>query len=232
MSDQNSDATLREFVAVMVHDLNNPIAALGTNLGYLETLVGPSCSAEMAETLSDLRMLCDILRRLTGNLGFVGQNNRTSVRHVALDVMALAIGAIERLEPQARASEVSLDLDKRVRTGQVFVESDPTLCERALDNLLAFAIERSVMRSSIVISLMKNERVGVRLQCTTRPETSDLSGHVSRSRELQVAHGRGLSLLCARLAAEAAGGRLDVRRDAPNRLVLDLDLHTSDKQIA
>lgn len=232
MSDKMGNATLPEIVAVMVHDLNNPIAALGTNLRFLETLMGPSSSPDVAETLSDMQMLCDMLRRLTSNLGMLGQNDRIPARSIALDLKALALGAVERLEPQARASDITLALDGTVRTGEVFVESDPTLCERALDNLLAFAIERTVTRSSILVSVTKGPRAGFSITSTARPESTEISGHASRSRVLQSAHGRGMSLLCARLATEAAGGRLEVRRDVQNRMTLDLDLRDDDKQIA
>jgi len=232
MSEKIGTASLPEIVALMVHDLNNPIAALGTNLRFLETLLGASSSSDVTETLSDMRMLCDMLRRLTSNLGLLGQNERISGRPIALDLMAMAMGAVERLGPQARASELTLVLDASVRTGEVFVESDPTLCERALDNLLAFAIERAVTRSSILLAVTKGPRVGFNVQCTTRPEIPDNSGHISRSRVLQSAHGRGMSLLCARLATEAAGGRIEVRRDVQNRMTLDIELHTDDKQIA
>lgn len=232
MSDKIGNASLPEIVAVMVHDLNNPIAALGTNLRFLETLVGASSSADVTETMSDMRMLCDMLRRLTSNLGLLGQSERISARPIALDLMAMALGAVERLEPQARASELTLVLDDSIRTGEVFVESDPTLCERALDNLLAFAIERAVSRSSILFAVTKGSRVGFTVQCTTRPETAENSANISRSRALQSAHGRGMSLLCARLATEAAGGRIEVRRDAQNRMTLDVDLRADDKQIA
>lgn len=232
MSDKLGNATLPEIIAVMVHDLNNPIAALGTNLRFLETLIGTSSAPDVAETMSDMRMLCDMLRRLTSNLGLLGQTDRIAARPIALDLKALAMGSVERLEIQARASEITLALDGTIRTGEVFVERDPTLCERAIDNLLAFAIERSISRSSILLSVTKEPRVGFAIQCTTRPETSDISGHASRSRALQSAHGRGMSLLCARLATEAAGGRMEVRRDAQNLMTLEIDLGANDKQIA
>jgi len=227
-----NDVTLLEIVPVMVHDLNNPIAALGTNLCFLENLLGPAPSTDVAETLSDARMLCDMLRRLVSNLGMLGQTHPPMARRMALDAAAMAMSAVERLDTQARASDVQLVLDDAIRTGEVFVESDPTLCERALDNLLAFAIERAVSRSTIVVSTMKTGSVGVNVRCTARPEPTEVSAHPSRSRQLQSAFGRGLSLHCASIAAKAMGGRVDVRRNEHDQLTLELTLRTDDKQIA
>ncbi len=227
-----NDVTLQEIVPVMVHDLNNPIAALGTNLRFLENLLGPGRSIDVTETLSDARMLCDMLRRLVSNLGMLGQGHSLHSRPLTLDAVAMAMSSMERLATQAQASEVTLVLEDAIRTGEVFVESDPTLCERALDNLLAFAIERAVSRSSIVISIVKTDRIGVCLRCTARPEITEVSAHPSRSRQLQSAFGRGLSLHCASIAAEATGGRVDVRRHEHDQMTLELTLHTDDKQIA
>lgn len=228
----NDDVTLEEIVAVMVHDLNNPIAALGTNLRFLENLLGATRSTDVAETMSDVRMLCDMLRRLVGNLGMLGQASPLMSRRLTLDTVAMAMSAVERLNTQAEASEVKLVVDGSIRTGEVFVESDSMLCERALDNLLAFAIERAMSRSSVGISIMKTGRIGVRIQCTTRPETTEVSTHPSRSRQLQSAYGRGLCLHCASLAAEAMGARVDVQRNELDQLTLELTLNADDKQIA
>jgi K+-sensing histidine kinase KdpD len=227
-----NDVTLQEIVPLMVHDLNNPIAALGTNLRFLENLLGPTQSTEVSETLSDARMLCDVLRRLVSNLGMLGQTHPPPARRAMLDAVAMAMSSVTRLEKQAETSDVKLVVDGAFRTSEVFVESDPSLCERALDNVLTFAIERAVSRSSVRISIVKTEHIGVRVRCTTRPETMGVSAHPSRSQQLQSAFGRGLSLHCASLAAEAMGGRIDVRRDERDQLTIELRLHTDDEQIA
>lgn len=232
MSEKLGNVTLPEIVAVMVHDLNNPIAALATNLRFLENSVGPSPSAEVTETLSDMRMLCDIMRRLVRNLGALGQTSAPLARYVSMDVVALVMGSVDRMRKQAEASDLTITVESAWRPGEVFVERDPDLCERALDNLLAFAIERAVGRSPIVISVLKNGPIGVSIRYKARPEVVESSTHSSRSRTLQAQAGRGLSLLTARFTAEATGGRVDVQRSEHDEMTLDLHLHAEDKQIA
>lgn len=232
MPEKIGDVTLPEIVAVMVHDLNNPIAALGTNLRFLENLVGPSASSDVGETLSDMQMLCDILRRLTRNLGMLGQGEAPPARRLKIDLVALAMGSVERMQQQAEASELKLALEAAWQPGEVFVEKDPDLCERALDNLLAFAVERATSRSSIVVSVIKTGPIGVMIRYTARPETVETTVQPSRSRALQSALGRGLSMHCARFAAEATGGAVEVRRDERDTTTLTLRLHADDKQIA
>lgn len=232
MSDPNDSATLPELLAVMVHDLNNPVAALGTNLAFLENLLKSSASPDVVETLSDMRMLCDIMRRLIRNVSTLGQPNPPSIQAVSMDPVALAMGSIERLAPQADASEVKLKLDAVCRTGQVFVEKDPELCERALDNLLAFAIERAVVRSKIVVSVAPTNPLRVSISCSVRPQSLDTSPQPSRSRQLQSTFGRGLSLYCAQIAANAAKSRVTVERNEQNVMTLELVLNHDDKQNA
>lgn len=232
MSEPTGNVSLPEIIAVMVHDLNNPIAALGTNLRFLETLVKPSTSPDIAETMADMRLLCDTLQRLVSNLGMIGQAELPAARKVPLDVLTLTTGAVGRLESHAETSELKLSFDSKFRTGEVFVQSDPVLCERALDNLLSFALERAVRRSTIVVTIVKAEQIGVRISCTTRPETTETSAHSSRSRHIQSTYGRGLSLYSARLAAQATGSRIDLQRDAQTLMTLMLVLGGDDKQIA
>src|SRR5689334_23154707 len=122
MSETIGDVTLPEIVAVMVHDLNNPLAALGTNLRFLENMLGAAQSKDVTETLSDAHMLCDMLRRLISNLGMLGQNNPPTARPVTLDVVTMVKASAERLGKQAEAADVKLIVDTTFRTGEVFVE--------------------------------------------------------------------------------------------------------------
>lgn len=232
MSDPTENATLPELLAVMVHDLNNPVAALGTNLAFLESLLKSSTSPEVAETLSDMRMLCDIMRRLIRNVSTIGQPRPPHVQLVSMDLVALVMASVERLAPQAMASDVTLQLDADQHTGRVFVEKDPELCERALDNLLAFAIERALSRSKIVVSVMAKSPLGVSISCSTRAPMADTAPQPSRSRRLQSAYGRGLSLYCAQIAAKAANGRVELQHDAQDVMTLALVLDHNDKQNA
>lgn len=232
MSEEIGDIALHEVVAVMVHDLNNPIAALGTNLRFLESTLGPSQSPDVVETLSDAHMLCEMLRHLVGNLGMLARPNLSPGRQFSIDVASSAKDAVARLCKQAESSEVKLVLHDAVGPGDVFVEADRDLCAHTLDNLLAFAIERAVRRTEIVVSVMKTDPIGVHVQFAARPESAQASAHPSRSRQLQSAFGRGLSLHCARIAAAALGGRVDVRHEDGNTVTLELALRTDDKQIA
>jgi signal transduction histidine kinase len=232
MSEEVGDVALDEFVAVMVHDLNNPIAALGTNLRFLEASLGPSMSVDVVETLSDAQMLCEMLRRLVSNLGMIAKPGASMGKRLAIDPAVVAKDVVARLDKQAQATEVELELDAAVRPGRVFVECDREFCARAVDNLVAFAIERAVRRSKIVVTVVGDESPRLEVRFSPRPEQHETSAHPSRGSQLQAAYGRGLSLHSARLAAAVCGGRVDKRHESDGTMTLELALPTEDKQNA
>ncbi|WP_348652713.1 hypothetical protein [Polyangium sp. 6x1] len=215
-------------MAVMAHDLNNPIAALITNLSFLESTLAPGTSAETNEALADAQMLCDVLRRLAGNIDLVARRGGHAGAPSACDLVLFGREAIGRLGKQAEAAEVELALDPALRHGEVIVRCDRALCARAIDNLIAFGIERATPRTGLVVSATQDgaeARVEVRYasrsQLTVDPPPTG-APPAQRRRYIQAAYGRGLSLYCARIAATLLGGRLDTTHEADGRARLCL----------
>lgn len=229
MADLGGDASLEELMAVMAHDLNNPIAALITNLSFVETSLAPGLGTETAEALADAQMLCDVLRRLAGNIDLVARRGGpTSGASAACDLVLVGREAIGRLDKQAGAAEVELVLDAGLRQGEVMVRCDRVLCGRAIDNLIAFGIERAAPRTRLVVTAAREgteARVEVRFVSRAQlhvdpPPTG--APPAQRRRYIQAAYGRGLSLYCVRLAATLLGGRLDTTDEDDGRARLCL----------
>jgi len=219
MFDEPSDAPLDELMAVMAHDLNNPLAALVTNLSFLESAIRPVATTDAIEALDDAQMLCDMLRRLIGNLDLVARREAASTGPSSVDLAVIVRDAVGRLGKQAAAAEVSLAVSASLRFGEAFVLCDREFLARALDNLLAFAIERSPTGSHVdvtVESASGERRVLIRHR--SRPDRSfgEDKGpeRVARRRRLQATYGRGLALYCVRIAGLLVGGRFEeTRRD-------------------
>ncbi|MDC0749505.1 sensor histidine kinase [Polyangium mundeleinium] len=229
MSDPGGDASLEELMAVMAHDLNNPIAALITNLSFVESSLAPGTGTEAAEALADAQMLCDVLRRLTGNLDLVARRGGPpSGAASACDLVLFGREAIGRLGKQAAAAEVDLLLDSALRHGEVMVRCDRGLCARAIDNLIAFGIERAAPRTALVLSAARDgAEARVEVRYTPRsyhtvdpPPTG--APPAQRRRYIQAAYGRGLSLYCVRVAATLLGGRVDTTHEEDGRARLCL----------
>lgn len=228
MSDVGGDASLEELMAVMAHDLNNPIAALITNLSFLESALAPGTSAEAAEALSDAQMLCDVLRRLASNLDLVARRGGPQGAITGFDVAQLGREAIGRLDKQAAAAEVELALDPSLQPGRVLVRCDRSLCGRAIENLIAFGIERAAPKSSVTLSATRagdEVRVEVRYRARSHlvvePPPPGAPA-AQRRRYIQATYGRGLSLYCVRIAATLIGSRLDIEHEDDGRARLCL----------
>jgi K+-sensing histidine kinase KdpD len=222
-------------VCVMAHDLKNPLAALVTNLHFVRSSLGDNGGADVAEALGDSVALCEVLERFTGNLDLlarrlVGRPAMVSLRDTTEDLVG-------RQTPHAAALGVRLDYERPSKV--LVVEVDKELFGRAADNVLANAIEHAPQGSTVVVRL---EREGAEhVAFVVRDEgpamavelyeqilkTGGLSG-TRRRPDGRV--GRGLGLVCAELAATAAGARLEVGGDARgSRLRLIAPLAATDE---
>jgi light-regulated signal transduction histidine kinase (bacteriophytochrome) len=162
MTEHPSEPTLAELVAVMAHDLNNPLAALVTNLSFIEGALGPAPSGEVGDALGDAIMLCDVLRRLSRNLDLIARREGVSSGVTVADLGQLTREAVGRLQTQAAAAELLLLLDPVPASGEAMVRCDRELMVRALDNLLAYAMEQAPSRSRVAVTAARGEG-GVRV---------------------------------------------------------------------
>jgi signal transduction histidine kinase len=212
MSDPSTEIDLAELIAVMAHDLNNPLAALVTNLSFIESALPADVGLDAVEALSDAVMLCDVLRRLVSNLDLIARREGISSMPVVVDLAPLVQQSVDRMRKQAAAAEVELVLEPP--QGGVLSRCDRELFARALDNVIAYALELAPARTTIRVSAVthgQERRFFVRHQRraeAARPLPPPVT-RADRRRRAQVLHGRGAALLCARIAAGLAGGRLE-----------------------
>ena len=222
------ETPLDDLVAVMAHDINNPLAALATNLDFLAGALPPEASEDASEALADARMLCDMLRRLASNLDLLSRRDEVGSGKQPCDLGAFARDVVGRYEKQAEASELALVLDAETRSGEVIVSWDRELFLRALDNLVALSLERARPQSEVVVGVgrvLDVPRLVVRFDPRPSPSEVPLAPAASpalRRRRIQALSGRGLALHCARLAALLCGGRVDLVVEADGRAALCL----------
>lgn len=136
---QAADGAKTRFLAAASHDLRQPIHALGLFVGALASLAerGP---VEPAQA----RDIATRLRAMLGNLG--------DLLNSLLDISRLDAGVVpmERepislqrlfadLQAEFAGTAAETNLSWRVRSSRLWVDSDPVLLKRLLDNLLANA---------------------------------------------------------------------------------------------
>ena len=196
---------LAELVAVMAHDLKNPLAALVTNLHYLRgTLDGVSTDA--LDALDESALVCETLERLTRNLDLLARRDALEGRRYLVAVGALVDDVLGRARHHAATAGVELvGPTAGAHEPVAFVDRD--LFRRALENLLAHALEHAPRGSRVSVELTVDEG-SVSVVITDARPALPSPAEAQEGRSLQARYGRGLSLLCAELAAKPSGATL------------------------
>jgi K+-sensing histidine kinase KdpD len=124
---------------------------------------------------------------------------------------------VERINKQAAAAEIELALDPAPPLGEILVQCDRELLGRGLDNLLAYGLEQAPSRSRITVTAWREAGGGrVVMEHRRKPQIKQEAQAATRAeqrRRAQALYGRGAALLCARIAAELIGGKLEAPAD-------------------
>jgi len=195
---------------MLVHDLKSPLAAIVGNLDLLR-MVGDDQWAQMIERSQDsakrmLRLILDLLdveRLEAGRLDT--QNERVNLAN-------LARAAADEAYVTARVRRVSIDADL---PQAAWIDADPGLVRRVLDNLLANAISHSPADSTIGLAIRQRDE-GVELTVSDagpgvpeelRDEIFEKYARLEPGSSRGSAN-KGLGLTFCKLAVEAHGGTI------------------------
>jgi signal transduction histidine kinase len=210
--DAETTAELRDqFIAVLGHDLRNPIAAVEGGMRLLErtplddkarTIIGMmrTSTARMS------KLIDDVLDFARGRLG--GGLPIDPMVHATLDAMLHGVVDEIRIAHPARQIEVDIALDKTV-------VCDPARIAQLCSNLLANAISHGDPAAPIRVSANHRDghfRIDVVNQGDPIPEDkrSRLFQPFTRGEKGNPRDGLGLGLYIASEIAKAHGGRIDV----------------------
>ena len=204
---------LPELVAILVHDMRNPLSALLTNIHFVQSLTSAS-SRDVEEALTDSALSCTILGQLIANLEVVGRAFGSSRPAPTVVGTREAAGqAMARAAPQATLARIEVAIQGSPGAS-VLVE--PLLFGHALDNLMANALQYSPANGKVVIELMQtDQRAGVRVTDSGpavppefRERVLTIEGQSDAKKRYEARYGRGLGLYCAAQAARIAGAEL------------------------
>jgi len=207
---------LPELMAILAHDMRNPLAALLTNVHFVQS-VARDTTLDIDEALSDSALSCAILSQIIGNLEVLGRafaSSRPSPTPVG--TREAASQAVARAAPHAALAGIETVIGAGSSGAAVLV--DPMFLGRALDNLLANALQYSPAKGKISIELVtKDERGGLLVTDqgpVVPPEYREVvftaEGQAVAKKRYDARYGRGLGLYCAAQAARLAGADLRV----------------------
>jgi K+-sensing histidine kinase KdpD len=227
-----SPEELGELLGLLSHDLKNPLAAVLTNVGFVGSSLGDEASDDVREAIADARQACASLQRMIGNLEALardmGSRPPPSLELPPLDLALLVDEAVARHREPAAARRVRITLDAGT---SLHARGEREAVLRALDNLLANAVQYAPARSEVQVrQRLEGERAlvevvdgGPRVPRAERRAVLTAEGQARAKGRPEARYGRGLTLYVASLSVAPLDGRIEVDSDG-DRSVLRLSL--------
>jgi signal transduction histidine kinase len=222
---------LSELMALLAHDMRNPLSAVLTNVNFVKSTVRGR-APEVDEALSDSAISCTMLGQVISNLDVLARAlAATPLAKQPTMAKRAADEAAARFEPQAAVTGVRLQVHEVGKAPTLLVE--PTFFTRALDNLVANALQYSPANGEVriecaevgdkgVLSIV-DEGAPVPVELRKLALAADWQSQAKQRYEAR--YGRGLGLYCASEAARIAGAELTVgERDGRSTLELSAEL--------
>jgi signal transduction histidine kinase len=222
-----------ELTRMIVHDLKNPLAGVGSNLGWIDRRLRKRSvdDPELFEAVADARSGAERLVKMVGSLLEVekAESGQLEVSRRPTPLRALLTEVSRRNEKAAEARQIRLDLDV---AEDASAEIDPELTTRILENLVEnatrYADEGGRIRLEAHVGGGVAELVVANTGPTIPDEVRERIFEKNHTTENRAARGNnlGLGLYFCRLAARAHGGdvRVEVGEEWPTRFVVRLAL--------
>jgi signal transduction histidine kinase/ActR/RegA family two-component response regulator len=219
---READRRKDEFLAMLSHELRNPLNAM---LGWLRLLRGGTLDAPATRRALDViarsvnqqsRLIADLLdvsRIVAGKL---------ALRMQAVDLPALVGGVVESVRPGFDAKSVTLSSSVAADAGPV--HGDPERLRQVVENLLSNALKFTTEGGIVSIALTRAEAAAVRLTVmdTGAGIRSELLPHIfERFRQGDSTStrqaGLGLGLAIVRFVVDAHGGTVRAQSAGPGK---------------
>ncbi len=223
-ADQLAEADRRkdEFLAMLAHELRNPLGPIATALHIIRLHGSNPDSARRAVDIADRQV--KHLARLVDDLMEISRITRGKIvlKRQTVELEPILHRAVEAVHPlvDARKHELALNLP----AVPVYLEADPTRLEQVFTNLLHNAAKYTDPGGQIVIdAVVENRTAVVRVKDTgigidkeMLPRVFDLFAQADRSLD-RACGGLGIGLTLVRAMTEQHGGSVKVRSDGPGR---------------
>jgi CheY-like chemotaxis protein len=223
-ADQLAEADRRkdEFLAMLAHELRNPLAPVSTALHVLRHL-GP-LPEEAHDVLDVASQQVRHLARLVDDLMEVSRINRgrITLQTATMDLVAAVRQAVETARPAINAQRHRLEVSLPNHPIPLF--ADATRLDQILANLLNNAVKYTDPEGQISVAVgveasgasafVRVTDSGVGIDAETLPRIFDLFAQADRSLD-RARGGLGIGLTLVRALAELHGGSITAASDGP-----------------
>jgi CheY-like chemotaxis protein/nitrogen-specific signal transduction histidine kinase len=209
-----------EFIAMLGHELRNPLAAIASAASVLGS---PQRTEAHVEFVTDvIQRQAGQLKRLIDDLLDVGRvmTGKIRLRREPLDLEALVRQVVGTAQAAGVLARHKVELD----AGPAWVQGDRTRLEQILTNLLANAAAYTPASGRIGITLVRDAEEAV--LCVTDQGIGIPEQDLARIFDLfyqgggaghRVSGGLGIGLTLVKRLAELHGGRVDAQSAGPGR---------------
>jgi PAS domain S-box-containing protein len=212
---READRRKSEFLAVLAHELRNPLAPLRNGLHILK--LRPDTDATVSETVSMMDRQMTHLVRLVDDLLDVSRitSGKLELRRQKVLLTEILGGAIEASRAFIEAHQHELVIDLRV--GDLWVDGDPDRLAQVFSNLLFNSAKYTERGGRITLTLERenSETVvtvqdnGIGIPPSAFEQVFDMFSQV-RSDEARATEGLGIGLSLVRTLVQRHGGSVRV----------------------
>ena len=217
-----TDRRKDEFLAMLAHELRNPLGAIA-NASYLLEQLG-STDPQTARPVAIIRRQIQHLVRMVDDLLDVSRitQGKIELRRQPLDLAEVLRHAADASRPLAEAKEQELTVD--LPPDPLPLNGDVTRLEQVVSNLLRNAVKFTEPRGHIALSVRREEgeavvRVrddGAGITADLLPRVFDLFAQGEQGLDRSEA-GLGIGLTLVRSLVEMHGGKVAVRSEGPGK---------------
>ena len=208
-----------EFLAMLGHELRNPLGAISSAAHVLSRMAGGSAATTRASDIIGRQV--EHLARIVDDLLDV---SRVVVGKVALRLQAVDLAELARRVATLHGGPAGARHAITVHATPAWVSGDPTRLEQILTNLLANAVKYTPAGGQITVAIGREgdravvsvRDTGAGIRADLLPRVFDLFVQGDRSLE-RTAGGLGIGLTLVRQLVELHGGTVGATSDGPDR---------------
>jgi C4-dicarboxylate-specific signal transduction histidine kinase len=222
----NRNASAGVCSAALVHELNQPLAAILSNAEAAELFLGmdPPQLGEVAEILSDIRRddlrASELINRMRATL------RKSEAAAVALDLGALVRATAELLGAEAKGRHIALSHD--IAPQPLMVAADPVQLQQVMVNLLLNGMDAMQDKGPGCALHISAAPLGIdRAEVQVRDQGCGFGGNHERAFESFFStkpNGMGLGLSISHAIIVAHGGQATARDDPRGGAVVSFSL--------
>jgi PAS domain S-box-containing protein len=213
---------VNEFVAMLAHELRNPLAPIRTAVQVMEKL--PPDDARQLDMRATIDRQSAQLERIVDDMLDIARITRGTlvIEQVPVDIVEVVRRAVETATPSIEAARHGLDID--LPSEPLMVQGDPHRLTQLLTNLLNNAARYTPERGAISVKARNESGSAViRVRDTGRGIERDIIGRIfdmfvqGKPPLQRVGGGLGVGLALARRIAEMHNGTVEAQSEGENK---------------